>query len=304
MTSATLPTLDEQLANLAQDDGGRRASASTGVSSVRAMARSPSSATSTRRRARADRGAVRRLEIAGALHAHSRSVSADDDGRAALRDARQGERDDLRRAPHTVRDLDPDYAALPVADQILGGSPDSRLALRLREKDGLSYAVGSFMQPGQIDDNGTLGMYAIFPPKELARVRAAFDEELARVLKDGFTADEVAGARRALLEERRTNRAQDSVVAGALVRSRSSAARSPNRRAPTRRSKRSTSTRRMPRCANMSCRATSPGRSRGILGGSNAPHPSPPAFQARRAPRISRCPCGGERESAFSHRPR
>ncbi len=116
-----------------------------------------------------------------------------------------------------VRDLDPDYPALLVADQILGGSPDSRLALRLREKDGLSYSVGSFLQPGQIDDKGTLGMYAIFPPKELARVRAAFDQELARVLEKGFTAEETAAAGRALLEERRTNRAQDSVIAGALA---------------------------------------------------------------------------------------
>ena len=116
-----------------------------------------------------------------------------------------------------VRDLDPDYPALLVADQILGGGPESRLAMRLREKDGLSYGVGSFMQPGQIDDNGTLGMYAIFPPKELGRVRGSFGEEIARLLKDGFTAEEVAAARRALLEERRTNRAQDSVIAGALV---------------------------------------------------------------------------------------
>ena len=116
-----------------------------------------------------------------------------------------------------VRDLDPDYAALAVVDQMLGGSPDSRLAMRLREKDGLSYSVGSFVQPGQIDDSGTVGMYAIFPPKELARVRDAFAQELARVLKDGFTAEEVAAAKRGLLEERRTNRAQDSVVASALV---------------------------------------------------------------------------------------
>jgi zinc protease len=116
-----------------------------------------------------------------------------------------------------LRDLDPDYAALLVADQILGSSSDSRLAMRLREKDGLSYAVGSFLQPGQIDDNGTLGMYAIFPPKELARVRSAFAEELGRALDKGFTDEEIAAARRALLEERRTNRAQDNVIAGSLV---------------------------------------------------------------------------------------
>ena len=116
-----------------------------------------------------------------------------------------------------IRDIDPDYAALAVAERIVGGSTESRLAERLREKDGLSYSVGSFMTPGQIDDKGRFGFYAIFPPKEMARVRAAFDAELARMLKDGFTEAEVATSKRALLEERRTARAQDGVVAGSLA---------------------------------------------------------------------------------------
>jgi len=116
-----------------------------------------------------------------------------------------------------LRDLDPDFAALDVAERILGGSTESRLNERLRVKDGLSYGVGSFMQPGQIDDKGSLGFYAIFAPKELPRVRAAFDEELKRLLQDGVTESEVAAAKRAQLEERRTNRAQDGVITGALV---------------------------------------------------------------------------------------
>jgi zinc protease len=73
------------------------------------------------------------------------------------------------------------------------------------------------MQPGQIDDLGSLGVYAIFPPQALGTVRKALDEELARVADAGFTADEVASAKRALLEERRTNRAQDATLVGALV---------------------------------------------------------------------------------------
>ena len=116
-----------------------------------------------------------------------------------------------------LRDLDPDYPALAVADRALGGSPDARLALRLREKQGTSYDVGSFLQPGQIEDKGQLGFYAIFPANALPSVRAAFSEELARALKDGFTAQEVDAARRALLEERMRARAQDNVVASALV---------------------------------------------------------------------------------------
>jgi zinc protease len=116
-----------------------------------------------------------------------------------------------------LRDLDPDYPALLVANRVLGGSTESRLNGRLREREGLSYDVGSALSAGQIDDRGRFDLYAIFPPKELARVRAAFDEEIAKALKDGFTADEVAAAKRALLEERRTSRAQDNVVAGALA---------------------------------------------------------------------------------------
>ena len=116
-----------------------------------------------------------------------------------------------------LRDLDPDYPALLIADRILGGSTESRLSLRIREKEGLSYGVGSSLGAGQIDDRGRFGFYAIFPPRELPKVRAAFAEELARALKDGFTEQEVANAKRALLEERRNNRAQDGVIAGALA---------------------------------------------------------------------------------------
>jgi len=116
-----------------------------------------------------------------------------------------------------LRDLDPDYPLLVIAERILGGSTESRLNLRLREKEGVSYSVGSALSAGQLDDRGRFDFYAIFPPKELARVRAALDEEIAKALKDGFTADEVASAKRALLEERRTSRAQDRVIAGALA---------------------------------------------------------------------------------------
>lgn len=116
-----------------------------------------------------------------------------------------------------LRDTDADYPAALVVDRLLGGSSESRLFLRLRVKDGLSYGVGSFMSPGQIDDRGTWGFYAIFPPNQLQSVQQGFADEFARALKDGFTDEEVASAKRAVLEERRNNRAQDSTIASALV---------------------------------------------------------------------------------------
>jgi zinc protease len=110
-----------------------------------------------------------------------------------------------------------DFAALVVANRILGGDTDSRIFKRIRVQDGLSYGVGSVLQPASIDLNSTFVVYAIFAPQNLAKVRAATAEEVARARETGFTEQEVAAARKALLEERRIARAQDDTLAASLV---------------------------------------------------------------------------------------
>jgi zinc protease len=110
-----------------------------------------------------------------------------------------------------------DFAALVVANRILGGDSDSRIFKRVRVKDGLSYSVGSAFQPAPIDENSTLVVYAIFAPQNLAKVQAATGDELARARDGGFAEQEVATAKKALLEERRIARAQDDALAGSLV---------------------------------------------------------------------------------------
>ena len=114
-------------------------------------------------------------------------------------------------------DLSPDYPALLVADHILGGDSDSRLFKRVRVTEGLSYGVGTALQTASIDDDSELILYAIFAPQNLEKVRTAFKEELARVMREPFTQQEVDEAKRALLEERHLARAQDGTVAGALA---------------------------------------------------------------------------------------
>jgi zinc protease len=116
-----------------------------------------------------------------------------------------------------INDEAADYAALVIANRILGGDPDSRMFKRVRVRDGLSYAVGSVFQPASIDLNSTLLVYAIFAPQNLPKVRAATAEEIARARDEGFTEPEVAAAKKSLLEERRIARAQDDALAGALV---------------------------------------------------------------------------------------
>ena len=110
-----------------------------------------------------------------------------------------------------------DYAALLVANRMLGGDSDSRIFKRVRVQDGLSYAVGSVFQPASIDTNSTFILYAIFAPQNLPRVRAATAEEVAKARDSGFGDQEVAAAKKALLEERRIARAQDEALAAALI---------------------------------------------------------------------------------------
>ena len=116
-----------------------------------------------------------------------------------------------------LNDLSPDYPAMLVANFILGDSPTSRLWERLRQKDGLSYGVGSFYQPSSFEANSRFGVYAIFAPENLDRVRRGLAEEMAAALKDGFTDAEVRTAKDALMQERRLGRNEDGQVAGALA---------------------------------------------------------------------------------------
>ncbi len=48
-----------------------------------------------------------------------------------------------------IRQNDPDYFALVVADYVLGGGSASRLYMKVREEAGLAYSVGSHVAPGR-----------------------------------------------------------------------------------------------------------------------------------------------------------
>jgi zinc protease len=72
-----------------------------------------------------------------------------------------------------VRDDHPDYPALVLGNYLLGGSSDARLARRIREKEGLSYSVGSWLSASSQDEAGEFGVYAIYAPQNRARVQAA-----------------------------------------------------------------------------------------------------------------------------------
>jgi zinc protease len=115
-----------------------------------------------------------------------------------------------------LRDDDPDYPALVLANHLFGGSIDARLAKRIREKDGLSYSVGSSLSVSALDRYGMWSMSAIYAPQNRAKVETAFREELERARRDGFSADEVARAKQALMQQRKLSRASDLGLASKL----------------------------------------------------------------------------------------
>ncbi len=116
-----------------------------------------------------------------------------------------------------LTDTDTDYTALTLANHVVGAGGSSRLWKRIRETEGLSYGVGSNVQWNSIEPNSPWQTAAIYAPQNRAKVEAAFQEEMARALKDGFTAQELAEAQSSVLGFRRLSRAQDASVAAALA---------------------------------------------------------------------------------------
>jgi zinc protease len=116
-----------------------------------------------------------------------------------------------------MRDDDPDYPAMVLGNYMLGGGfLNSRLASRIRQKEGLSYGVGSQFQASPLDQNGSFVTFAIYAPQNEAKLEAAFKEEIARALKDGFTDQEIKEAKSGYLQGRQVSRAQDGPLANRL----------------------------------------------------------------------------------------
>ncbi len=117
-----------------------------------------------------------------------------------------------------LQDTDPDYPALVLGNFLLGGGfLNSRLATRIRQKEGLSYGVGSSLSGGSLDPVGEFSFYAICAPENADKVEKAFREELQKVLDVGYTPDEVKAALAGYLQMREGNRAKDSSLTGKLA---------------------------------------------------------------------------------------
>ncbi len=116
-----------------------------------------------------------------------------------------------------LRDDDPDAPALVLANDIFGGGAglSNRVIERLRQKDGISYGAGTGLTLGSRYRLSSWTLGALTAPQNSIRAEQAIREEIERARREGFTAKELADAKKGTLQERATNRAQDSVLANA-----------------------------------------------------------------------------------------
>ena len=127
----------------------------------------------------------------------------------------------LARTNIQIKDSDPDYLAMMVAEEILGTGMDSRLSKRLRVTDGLTYGVGTQFSagnsPANNEDDGSLLIMGTVASPNVDKYITALNDELAKFVREGVTDAEVQKVVGQLLEGRRTALSDDRSTAAILT---------------------------------------------------------------------------------------
>jgi zinc protease len=111
-----------------------------------------------------------------------------------------------------MRDTDPDYPAMVLANYMMGGDVTSRWPDRIRNKEGLSYGADSSYTAAFDGDAASLSVGIISNPKNSPKVEASFRDELKKTLADGFTQQELDGAKKAYRDLRVLARSGDTNI--------------------------------------------------------------------------------------------
>ena len=115
-----------------------------------------------------------------------------------------------------MRDDNPDYPAWILVGHILGGDAASRLWMRLREKDGLSYGTFAWTHADSFDPAGGFGAGAIVAPANLAKAKAAMLEEINKLLSAKVAPEELQKAKDSWIKSQDTQLSNDNVVTSML----------------------------------------------------------------------------------------
>jgi len=113
-----------------------------------------------------------------------------------------------------VGEKNPDYPALEMANELLGGGSflSSRIPQRLRETEGLSYGAGSYIQVNAIDPTGNWGVYAFYNPTMKDKLTTALNDEIQKAISKGFTKEEFDSSLKSWLQNRQTMLGTDEFI--------------------------------------------------------------------------------------------
>ncbi|CAN5904027.1 hypothetical protein BH11MYX2_BH11MYX2_17830 [soil metagenome] len=116
-----------------------------------------------------------------------------------------------------MKDTDADYAAWLIVGQVLGGDAGSRIWMRVREKEGLSYGAGAWTFAGSDEDNGGIGGYALVAPQNVAKAKASIVEEFTKMSTGAVTDAELARAKATWIKGDDTNLSNDEWLVESLA---------------------------------------------------------------------------------------
>jgi len=107
---------------------------------------------------------------------------------------------------------DPDYAAIVLASYMFGEPITSRISDRIRNREGLSYGANARLTVPAEGDAAMLSGTVSLNPAVGPKVESSFLDELKKVYDTGFTAEEVAAAKKAYLDSRMIGRSTDGAL--------------------------------------------------------------------------------------------
>jgi zinc protease len=116
-----------------------------------------------------------------------------------------------------MKDTDPDYPAWVMVGQVFGGDTGSRIWMRLREKEGLSYGAWGGTYAAALDDAGGVWGAAIVAPQNLAKAKASMIDELNKMATGKTDEAELQRAKELWRKDQDRSLANDNYVVGLLA---------------------------------------------------------------------------------------
>ena len=118
-----------------------------------------------------------------------------------------------------LKESDPDYDALTMANEMLGGGAflSSRIPKRLREAEGMSYGAGSYLTFNYKYPSCSWGVFAIFNPMYKNKLDSAVRDVITKTIAEGFKADELQKSVSAWLQQRKIGLGSDDALAYRLA---------------------------------------------------------------------------------------